>query len=68
MGALVDQYYPERIAMHALYPHDRNRLPRVAVMLDFLGEIFGSAPPRRARAASRSRGANARHALRLERR
>ena len=38
---LADQHYPERIPMHALYPHDRHRLPRVAVMLDFLGEIFG---------------------------
>ncbi len=38
---LADQLFPERIPMHALYPHDRHRLPRVAAMLDFLGEIFG---------------------------
>ena len=39
---LVDQYYPERIPMYALYPQDRHRLPRVAVMLDFLSECFGT--------------------------
>lgn len=39
---LVEHYYPERIPMNALYPQDRHRLPRVAVMLDFLVEIFGS--------------------------
>lgn len=49
---LVDQYYPERIPMHALYPQDRHRLPRVAVMLDFLGEIFGGLSGRTAVAAS----------------
>jgi len=49
---LVDQFYPERNPMHALYPHDRHRLPRVAVMLDFLGEIFGSVSWRSAGAAT----------------
>jgi DNA-binding transcriptional LysR family regulator len=39
---LVDRHYAERVPMHALYPQDRHRLPRVAVMLDFLVEIFGS--------------------------
>lgn len=48
---LVDQHYPERIPMHALYPQDRHRLPRVAVMLDFLGEIFGGVSGRTAVAA-----------------
>jgi DNA-binding transcriptional LysR family regulator len=30
--------------MIALYPHERNRLPRVAAMLDFLVETFGPRP------------------------
>ena len=50
---LVDQHYPERIPMHALYPQDRHRLPRVAVMLDFLGEIFGGVPGRTTVATNR---------------
>jgi DNA-binding transcriptional LysR family regulator len=37
---LVDHYYPERVPMYALYPQDRHRLPKVAVMLDFLAENF----------------------------
>ena len=50
---LVDQYYPERVPMYALYPQDRHRLPRVAVMLDFLSEIFGSVSGRTAVATTR---------------
>ena len=30
--------------MLALYPHERNRLPRVAAMLDFLTESFSGRP------------------------
>lgn len=40
---LTDHYCQERIPMHALYPRDRHRLPRVAVMLEFLTEIFANA-------------------------
>jgi DNA-binding transcriptional LysR family regulator len=34
--------------MLALYPHERHRLPRVAAMLDFLGESFAARPWRAA--------------------
>jgi DNA-binding transcriptional LysR family regulator len=37
---LVEWRCAEHVPMHALYAHDRHRLPRVAVMLEFLGEIF----------------------------
>lgn len=36
--------------MIALYPHDRNRLPRVAAMLDFLSVTFGRRPWRKGKA------------------
>ena len=52
---LEDYYYPERVPMHALYPQDRHRLPRVAAMLDFLGEIFHPAQWRSQRKSSRRR-------------
>lgn len=34
----------EEIAMMAVYPHERHRLPRVQAMLDFLVERFSSSP------------------------
>jgi DNA-binding transcriptional LysR family regulator len=49
------------VPFHALYPHQRHRLPRVGAMLEFLVESFGHAPwraqvgkkgPRNARAAA----------------
>jgi len=40
--------------MLALYPHMRHRLPRVAAMLDFLGEAFSHAPWRAQLKASAS--------------
>lgn len=38
---LANYHYRERVPIHALYPQDRHRLPKVAVMLDFLAESFG---------------------------
>ena len=45
---LADFHCAEPVAMLALYPHMRHRLPRVAVMLDFLVESFAHAPWRTA--------------------
>jgi DNA-binding transcriptional LysR family regulator len=57
-GALVplltEYQCAERVPMHALYPRDRHRLPRVAAMLAFLTENFRT-PPRRLPATVRSR-------------
>jgi DNA-binding transcriptional LysR family regulator len=43
-GALVpvlkDFHCADKVPMHALYLHERHRLPRVAAMLDFLAESF----------------------------
>jgi DNA-binding transcriptional LysR family regulator len=53
---LLEEYrYPERVPMHALYPHDRHRLPRVAAMLEFLCEIFHPAQWRKNREKSRNK-------------
>jgi DNA-binding transcriptional LysR family regulator len=41
---LVDTHHVEPIPLTALYPVGRNRLPRVAVFIDFLMERFASAP------------------------
>jgi DNA-binding transcriptional LysR family regulator len=43
---LADCHCADPIAMHALYPQMRHRLPRVAAMLDFLAETFARTPPR----------------------
>jgi DNA-binding transcriptional LysR family regulator len=40
---LADATRGERQALHALFPHVRRRLPRVAVMLEFLGDELGKA-------------------------
>jgi DNA-binding transcriptional LysR family regulator len=44
---------PDTRAMAAVYPHERNRLPRVKAMLDFLEETFSGRPWRDAPKASR---------------
>jgi len=41
---LPEFHCAEPVPMHALYPHMRHRLPRVAAMLDFLVESFAHAP------------------------
>jgi LysR family transcriptional activator of dmlA len=41
---LDDFHVDEKLAMLAIYPHERHRLPRVAAMLDFLTETFGPRP------------------------
>jgi LysR family transcriptional regulator for bpeEF and oprC len=69
-GALVPllaEYAPESWPIHALYPRNRHLVPRVAVFLDFLAEIFGQArrPPARSGA---SRSAASRGAARSSRR
>jgi hypothetical protein len=38
--------------MYALYTQDRHRLPRIAVMLNFLSEIFGAVSWRTAKVKS----------------
>ena len=47
---------PERRNMVAVYPHERNRLPRVKAMLDFLEETF-AVPPWRQLPRARRRAA-----------
>ncbi|MGE5638751.1 MAG: LysR family transcriptional regulator [Clostridia bacterium] len=65
---LADFHCPDRLPMHAQYPPDRHRLPRVALMLDFLAEAFAKPPWRgrptasSARAAPSGRRARARRA------
>lgn len=41
---LKDYRCPEHLAMLAIYPQERHRLPHVAAMLDFLVQTFGSRP------------------------
>ena len=57
LPVLSDYHCAERVPMHALYPQDRHRLPRVAAMLDFLAASFprpsASASPAPARRTSR---------------
>lgn len=62
---LTEFHCADKVPMHALYAHDRHRLPRVAAMLDFLVESFAYPPWRRAtpssaRAARPGRPARAR--------
>ena len=51
-GSLVQvlpQYpCPDRHTLRVIYPHERYRLPRVRVMIDFLFERFAPSPSRRA--------------------
>lgn len=51
---LEDVHHREPLPLHAVYPQGRHRSPRVAAMIDFLVERFGSAPwrtePRRRKA------------------
>lgn len=41
---LTDSHHVEPVPLNALYPVGRNRLPRVAVFIDFLVERFAKAP------------------------
>jgi DNA-binding transcriptional LysR family regulator len=41
---LTDSHHVEPFPLSAIYPAGRNRLPRVAVFLEFLIERFTSAP------------------------
>lgn len=41
---LQDVHHAEPVPLHAVYPQGRHRSPRVAAMIDFLVERFGSAP------------------------
>lgn len=41
---LKDYHCPEHMAMLAIYPQERHRLPRVAAMLDFLVQTFAERP------------------------
>jgi DNA-binding transcriptional LysR family regulator len=44
VAILLEYHCADRVPMHALYPRDRHRLPRVAAMLDFLVESFRTIP------------------------
>ena len=44
---LEDYHCPENLAMLAIYPQERHRLPRVAAMLEFLNESFSKRPWRK---------------------
>jgi DNA-binding transcriptional LysR family regulator len=46
---LRDYHCPEQLAMLAIYPQERHRLPRVAAMLAFLVDTFAKRPWRTAR-------------------
>jgi DNA-binding transcriptional LysR family regulator len=46
---LADYHWPEQLAITAVYPQERHRLPRVAAMLDFLTATFKNRPWRAAR-------------------
>ncbi|HSN22291.1 MAG TPA: LysR family transcriptional regulator [Usitatibacter sp.] len=48
---LADVHHSEPLPLHAVYPQGRHRSPRVAAMVEFLGERFGSAPWRTRAAA-----------------
>ena len=50
---LADHHCPEDLAMIAIYPQERHRLPRVAAMLDFLVETFAKRPWRTKRPVKR---------------
>jgi DNA-binding transcriptional LysR family regulator len=41
---LGDQHWAEHLAMLAIYPQERHRLPRVAAMLEFLTQSFAPRP------------------------
>jgi len=50
---LGDFHADEHRSMLAIYPQERHRLPRVAAMLEFLVQSFGSQPWRKRRATGR---------------
>lgn len=47
--SVLEDYLPPPWPIHALYPKNRHLVPKVGVFLDFLAEIFGSAPRKRRR-------------------
>jgi DNA-binding transcriptional LysR family regulator len=51
VAILTDSHHVEPFPLAAIYPPGRNRLPRVAVFIDFLVERFGHAPWRNPKAA-----------------
>jgi len=55
VSVLDEHHWDEHLSMLAIYPHERHRLPRVAAMLDFLGQSFGSQPWRAATRPRRQR-------------
>jgi DNA-binding transcriptional LysR family regulator len=50
---LTDVHHVEPFPLAAIYPPGRNRLPRVAVFIEFLIERFGHAPWRSEAVAQR---------------
>lgn len=52
---LEEHHCEENLAMLAIYPHERHRLPRVAAMLEFLQQSFGHRPWRATSSARPSR-------------
>jgi len=52
VALLTDIHYVEPFPLAAVYPAGRQRLPRVAVFIEFLIERFGHAPWRRAEGSS----------------
>src|SRR5258705_3310998 len=57
---LEDFHAEENLKMHAIYPQERHRLPRVAAMLDFLVESFAGQPWRAATFRASGRGSRTR--------
>jgi DNA-binding transcriptional LysR family regulator len=49
VALLTDSHHVEPFPLAAVYPAGRNRLPRVAVFIDFLIERFARAPWRSGR-------------------
>jgi DNA-binding transcriptional LysR family regulator len=44
VALLTDIHHVEPFPLSAIYPAGRNRLPRVAVFLEYIQERFGHAP------------------------
>ncbi len=42
--SVLDQFVPQNIAIHAVYPHSRHLSPKVRAFVDFLAENFGPRP------------------------
>jgi LysR family transcriptional regulator for bpeEF and oprC len=54
---LLDDYAAPAWPIHALYPKNRQLVPKVSVFLDFLSELFRQKPPFRARPRAGQRDA-----------